>query len=217
MSIVYISGQAYPELHSYLKSAGHKVVTVPENSYLETAINSHPDLVMCKMGSLPNSPVIFSNSAPRGGYPDNAAFCAVATGKYLIHRLDITSHLILSKAKEMGFKLIDVRQGYAKCSCVAVDDNSIITADRGIATVLSKYDDIHVLLITPGYVELPGYKYGFMGGASGRVYDEIIFNGSLESHPDGEAIRKFIISRKLKVRDFPGLPLRDIGSIIQAA
>ncbi len=63
-------------------------------------------------------------------------------------------------------------------------------------------------------MELPGYDTGFIGGTSGRVGDEIIFNGDLSAHPDCQAIRQFIEERGLKVRYFSGYPLRDIGSII---
>ncbi len=217
MSTVYVSCQAYTELCQYIKCAGYNVAAVSENPQLEKAVSSHPDLIMCKMGALPNSPIVFSDSVLCGGYPGHAAFCAAVIGKYLIHRLDITSPRILSEAAKIGLNLVNVRQGYAKCSCVVVDSCSIITSDRGIAAALSVYNDVHVLLVSPGYVELPGYKYGFIGGASGRIGSEVIFNGSLESHPDCDAIRAFISSRNLKLKDFPGLPLRDIGSIIQAA
>lgn len=33
----------------------------------------------------------------------------------------------------MGMTLVDVRQGYTKCSTVIVDETSIITYDQGIA------------------------------------------------------------------------------------
>ena len=62
--------------------------------------------------------------------------------------------------------------------------------------------------------ELPGYDTGFLGGTSGRVGDEIVFNGDLSAHPDFEAIKDFIRSRGLQIKYFESYPLRDIGSII---
>jgi hypothetical protein len=94
-----------------------------------------------------------------------------------------------------------------------VDEDSIITYDRGIAKA-AEAAGINVLTVDPGHVELPGYDTGFIGGTSGRVGDEIIFNGDLSAHPDCQAIRQFIEERGLKVRYFSGYPLRDIGSII---
>ena len=106
-----------------------------------------------------------------------------------------------------------MKQGYACCSIVPVDEDSIITADRGIARA-AEAAGIKVLTVEAGHVELPGYDTGFLGGTSGRVGDEILFNGDLSSHPDFEAIKDFIGSRGLKIKYFEGYPLRDIGSII---
>ena len=108
---------------------------------------------------------------------------------------------------------MNVKQGYACCSIVPVDEDSIITADRGIARA-AEAAGIRVLTVEAGHVELPGYDTGFLGGTSGRVGDEIIFNGDLSAHPDFEAIRDFIGSRGLKIKYFESYPLRDIGSII---
>jgi hypothetical protein len=71
-----------------------------------------------------------------------------------------------------------------------------------------------VLMITPGHILLPGYDTGFIGGASGRIGDTVIFNGDLSAHPDSDRIIRFIEDRGLKVRWFPEWPLKDIGSII---
>ncbi|MBR7082213.1 MAG: hypothetical protein IKI49_05895, partial [Oscillospiraceae bacterium] len=130
-----------------------------------------------------------------------------------IHRLDITSPKILKYAQNAGLELINVRQGYTRCSCVVVDDSALITSDSGVAAALSGRRDLEVLKIREGFVALDGFEYGFLGGASGRIGRDVIFNGDLSDHPDGEIIRDFIESRGLAVRTFPWR-LRDIGSII---
>ena len=56
---------------------------------------------------------------------------------------------------------------------------------------------------------------GFIGGCGGRVGDAIVFHGSLDRHPDGAQIRRFIEERGLKCIDFPEFLLTDIGSIIE--
>ena len=117
-------------------------------------------------------------------------------------------------AKSMGLTFIDVPQGYARCSCLPVDETSIITADRGIIGPC-RAAGLSVLEVTPGHVLLPGYTYGFIGGCGGRVGDTIVFHGSLNQHPDGDAIRRFIEERGLACVDFPEFPLTDIGSIIE--
>ncbi|MFR2966829.1 MAG: DUF6873 family GME fold protein [Anaerovoracaceae bacterium] len=60
-----------------------------------------------------------------------------------------------------------------------------------------------------------GYKYGFLGGASGRIGDEIVFNGDLAAHSDYEEIKSFIQERGLRLVYFRQYPLTDIGSIIE--
>jgi hypothetical protein len=70
-----------------------------------------------------------------------------------------------------------VKQGYTKCSLVVVDEKSVITSDMGLAAALQRFE-IDVLLISQGHVALPGLQYGFLGGASGRAGDEILFNGT---------------------------------------
>ena len=74
---------------------------------------------------------------------------------------------------------------------------------------------LDVLPITKAQVLIEGYQYGFLGGASGRVGDEIIFNGDLSQHSDYAAIREFIEKRGLRVVFFRDYPLTDIGSIIE--
>jgi len=131
-----------------------------------------------------------------------------------MHNAKHTDPVILNKAKELGLESIHVKQGYTKCSLVILDDNAAITSDKGLAAALKKYG-IDILLITHGHVNLPGFPYGFLGGASGKVDDEIIFNGNLSAHPDFEKIKDFICQRGLKVTWFEEYPLEDIGSIIQ--
>ncbi len=169
-------------------------------------------------------------------YPDDSKYNAACTGKYLIHRLDITAPEIREYADRHGMVAIDVPQGYAKCSTVIVSEDAIITYDRGIARACEKAAaNLDVLLIEPGHVDLPGMPskepvsmtcdrsvtenmkgkdQGFLGGASGRVYDEIIFNGDLSRHPDFLSVKGFIEDRGLKCVWVPGKPLVDIGSIV---
>ena len=110
--------------------------------------------------------------------------------------------------------MIGCRQGYTKCSTVVVDSRSLITADQGIAAACSKAEDLDVLLVQEGHVALEGYDTGFIGGASGRVGDEIIFNGDLSAHPDFQKIKDFIEERGLECKWLPEYPLTDIGTIM---
>jgi hypothetical protein len=216
MSDIYLSPLAGKPLKAYLESCGHNLIFVKDESQLPLGMRTHPDLKVCKIGALPGSGVILSDAPTKPDYPEDAAFCAVILEGYLIHRLDITAPNILKYGMEQNFQFIDVRQGYTKCSTVVVDDRSVITSDPGIIKALSPFPDISVLAVTSGYVTLTGFPYGFLGGASGRVGNEIIFNGDLSKHPDFTRICEFIKRRGLAVRYFTEYELEDIGSIIEA-
>ncbi len=214
MSAVILSHAAFPELKEYLLSLGHTLKLLEDDPRFGPGVKAHADLRYCKLG--PRGPVLSHRSPPlTSAYPDNAAMCAVVLDGFLIHRLDSTAAEILEYCRERGLRPLNVRQGYARCSCVPVDGKSLITPDPGIYGALSQVPELSVLKIREGHVRLPGYPWGFLGGASGRVGDEIVFNGDLSVHPDFPLIRDFIASRGLGVRFFPGRELTDIGSIIE--
>ena len=213
MNKFYISARANRVLIEYLSGCGYAICMVPKLTQLDPAIADHPDLVFCGLG--PGKPVLHGKiSAVRSPYPSDVPYNACCTGKYFIHNLKYTAPELLHMAKSMGLTFIDVPQGYARCSCLPVDETSIITADRGIIGPC-RAAGLSVLEVTPGHVLLPGYTYGFIGGCGGRVGDAIVFHGSLNEHPDGDAIRRFIEERGLKCIDFPEFLLTDIGSIIE--
>ncbi len=146
-------------------------------------------------------------------YPHDIAYNAACTGRYFIHNLKYTAPELIRAVRDTGMRMIDVKQGYSKCSTVIVDEQSVITYDRGIASAC-RDAGMDVLTVRPGHVLLPGYNTGFIGGASGRIGDTILFYGDLSAHPDFEAIAAFIRSRGLEPKWFEEWPLTDIGSII---
>ena len=147
-------------------------------------------------------------------YPEDIAFNAACTGKYFIHNLSYTDEKLLLAAKAMDMTLVNVRQGYTKCSTAVIDETSLITYDKGIVKACGKYPELDVLEITPGHIVLDGYDTGFIGGTCGRIGDEIVFHGDLSSHPDFEPVKAFIEKRNLGIKWFPDFPLTDIGSIL---
>ena len=110
-----------------------------------------------------------------------------------------------------GMRPVWIRQGYARCSCCVVDEKSLITADRGIASACEAAG-LQVLLISPGFVALPGFAYGFVGGASFFVSEKsIAFTGSLQGHPYGDRILRFLDARGVTAQPLSAGPLVDIG------
>lgn len=210
MSRVYISELASPELIEYLLSEGHEVKRVEPADNVDSAISCHPDILFCH---LRDGVVFYGNPGLLGNkYPADVLYNACSTGKYFIHNLKHTSPELLAAADELGLIKVHVPQGYARCSALPVDEDSIITYDRGIAASCS---DMDVLLINPGHIILPGYSAGFIGGTGGRIGNTIVFNGNLSAHPDFEIIKDFIESRGLECVWTTDIPLTDIGSIIE--
>jgi hypothetical protein len=206
MRKAYISILAYPETKKWLRSREYELEEFPEGEHPYPAVSSHPDMYMTNGGGK----LIMAGKDEKRRY---LGYNCVFLDKYLIHNLKLTAPKVMEAADSLGLEKIHVNQGYTKCSCAVVDGRSVITADEGICSVLRRYPDIDVLKIRAGHVVLPGFEYGFLGGASGRAGDTVLFNGDLGLHPDGGEIRRFIADRGFEVADFKGRELMDIGTI----
>jgi len=160
---------------------------------------------------------IFYGNAEQLGfeYPDNVKFNAVVMGNYFIHNTHFTSPDLLNEAKRLEKKIINVEQGYTKCNMAVINDSTAITSDKGIAKALES-TGIDLLVIEPGHVRLRGQSSGFIGGASGRVGNEMIFHGNLSAHPDFDRIVDFLKKYQCNFKYFEEFELEDIGSIIEA-
>lgn len=158
--------------------------------------------------------VIYGKNELKRKYPDNIAFNVAKVGEKILHNFCYTDTILLDELTLKGYQLINVKQGYTKCSVVVLDDNSIITSDPGIAKMACQYN-VEVLLISSGYVNLPGLNYGFMGGACGVIKGEgiVVFNGDINLHPDAGKIDKFISAKGMKSISLSQNKLMDVGSI----
>ncbi|MBQ1847556.1 MAG: hypothetical protein II135_06085, partial [Clostridia bacterium] len=115
------------------------------------------------------------------------------------------SGYIIRQAKSF----VNVNQGYAHCSTL-IAGGCAVTSDEGIYGALTK-NGADALLIRPGYIALPGYDHGFIGGASFAYRRTVYFFGSLSHHPDGESVRNFISSHGYGVAELSDGPLTDLG------
>lgn len=145
-------------------------------------------------------------------YPNDVALNSVRIGDYLICNMKYTNKFVLASVKKDN--IIDIPQGYAKCSTLIVDQDSIITADTIIA---KKFQDIgkNALLIRQGGVRLDGHDYGFIGGAGVKLSkDKLYLTGKLSSHKDCDIIREFINKRNIEIIEGSYEQLIDVGSMI---
>ncbi len=182
--------------------------------------------------------IVFNMGGIGYEYPDNVPYNAVVTDRFLIHNTELTSHEVLERARFAGLQIINVKQGYTRCSCLPVGSKAFITADEGIAKSLRAWNElirseaasaaadgdeeeaaslmndmIDILLVRQGYVHLEGFDHGFIGGTAGAVGKKIYFNGDLTEHPDSDIIVRFIEDHGYEPVWFADEPLTDIGSI----
>jgi len=223
---VIIDSRMYKESKSLLINMGYQLYEIPENDFFEKPVCAHPDMHLFCMDKIYASSFVynlftFENSVPTGreqsaavyDYPNNVFLNCAKVGKNIICNKKYASPDIIANAEISGYNIINVKQGYAKCSTCVVSDNAVITEDDGILKACIN-NGIDALKISKGYVKLDGYDYGFIGGASGLIEDKLLaFNGDLNSHPDANKIIDFCSSYGVDVISLCNLPLYDVGSI----
>ena len=224
MSIIWISDRYTEDLKRALAAGVHEIAPVRPCEAVSEPISMHADIFLCKLGTELKSPVFHGNADLLGAqYPADVLYNAVVTERFMICNIKTVCKDIIDATKYIypDIKIINVKQGYTKCNMVVLDDSHFITEDAGIAKAIADLaekehlEGLECLLVRPGYVKLPGYDRGFIGGASGRIGNDIWFNGDISQHPDFDRIKAFIDKCGLGLRYLPGAELTDIGSIIE--
>ena len=146
-------------------------------------------------------------------YPNDVGLNCVIIGKYLIGREESIDKTLLEFCDKEIIEIINVKQGYSKCSICIVNENSIITEDESIySTLKNKFD---VLKIESGSVSLNGYNYGFFGGCCGLIDKNLLaINGDIKLHKNHIQIVSFLRERKVDVFSVKSGFLEDVGSIM---
>ncbi len=211
-----------------LHSAGFRTIPAPLTCLVDLPLSGHPDIQMFMHGRNlfvhPGIDQSFLRTVERyvniiqcqtplnNVYPGDIAYNIACTGRFAIHRTKSTEQKILEYFKQNDIGIVETKQGYTKCSTMIVDDHSIITSDRSIHTA-SKRAGLDALLISSRHIDLPGYSYGFIGGASGKFMNRIYLTGSIDNHPDCGRIIEFIESKGLQISILSDQKIIDGGSI----
>ncbi len=227
---IYIVDNRYYD--AFCQTLGKGLTVLPSATCLalDEPVSAHPDMVLfsAEKGSLICAKEVYEyylkmlspfginlvqgTSVLRRDYPKDIAYNVLNTVVGAFARFDSTDKQIIDLLDQMKIRKISVRQGYARCASVTFGD-ALISADYAIVKA-GKEAGLDPLFITLGSVSLPGYDYGFLGGASGILGgDTVAFFGDLSTHPDGEKIRDFIIKKGFFVKEVAGQPLLDIGTI----
>lgn len=213
-----------------LLSRGYNLLICPPSHLLYDAVCGHPDMLLHISGNnivvhknmdsefihklaLQEYKIYKSNSTLKMEYPSNICLNSLSIRNLFVHFIKFTDTNLLSIVKDK--KLINVKQGYTKCSTCIVNDNAIITSDVSISKALS-LQKIDVLLIPPGDILLPGLNYGFIGGATGLIEDNVLaFYGHLDHYLYGKEVLAFLKKHKVEPAFLRDGKLIDRGSIFR--
>lgn len=219
------------EEKNHLINLGFEIITVPKSPMLYEAINGHVDIQLNiinkkeksiiinkdlpinfkKLLSKNNINYINSSKTLSKTYPGNIFLNGLSLDNFFIHNLKYTDPILLSTSKNK--ELIDVKQGYTKCSILPLRDKVIITSDAGIERTLRNYN-FDILLIPPGDILLPGLNYGFIGGVGGMINDNsMAFFGDLSKYEFGNEVKKFLFKYDIKPLYLSKSKLIDRGSL----
>lgn len=70
-------------------------------------------------------------------------------------------------------------------------------------------------MIQPGFIKLPGYDAGFIGGSAVKLSKDILaFTGHLNAHPEKKQICNYIQARGITIEYLTEEPCFDVGSMI---
>jgi len=221
-----------------LLSFGFNLISTEKVTSLYDAVDGHPDLQFFLIGNkliahkdLSENQmkllqklevtVRLGNSSLTLPYPKNIPYNALLTPDLMMHRLDATDSVVLDEIRELKktkeITLVNVRQGYSRCSCAYVGNNSYITEDVVMAKKLISLGK-DVFYRKHSNVYLKGFDFGFIGGAisliSGNDDEIVVISGSLDFYFYGKELKVFLAQRSIRYECLSEGKLMDRGSII---
>jgi len=228
VTVAAISTQAGESIQK-LNELGIKTIEIKPYNVLPEPVNYHADLQILHLG---NDFILYQNEhlcigeselkfnfkkihqSAGNRYPDDVRLNCAIIGKKIICNVNTIAREVLEFAELNGLTVINVNQGYTKCSICVVNENAIITDDESTFTAAGNFFN-DTLFISKGSIGLKGYGYGFIGGCCGKIDENIIaFNGAIESHKDYKKILDFLNRNSVEIIELNNKPLYDIGGIL---
>lgn len=224
-----VCGSLNKTVFDFFDKRNVKAFKIDEVDGVDNAISFHTDIAVLHMGD--NNVILdkrqmrlarelqdygfnihFTKDEIKGEYPFDVKLNFAITNDYVIGNEKFADDLV---EDIIGNKtLISVKQGYAKCSVLIVDEKAIVTDDISIHNKVQNFG-IDSLLIEKGDVTLLGHEYGFIGGASGKISkQEVVFFGDITKHRNFNEISDFLNKYGCKLIYFKSFPLTDFGGII---
>lgn len=230
LSYILCASNIPSDIYNSLCLYAKRVVKLPPFELLPKPVATHPDMIVFDTGDTlilhkeyfaqserlffeiaenTNRKIVLSDEIIRPEYPYDIRYNFLKIGEKVFGNAKYASSEIAKR-----YNIINVKQGYARCSCCKIGENAIITADKGIARKVTE-QGIDALLISNGNIALFRYNYGFIGGASANVGpNEVLFFGNIALHPDYEKIKDFANKHNVALVSASDRMLYDYGGII---
>ena len=236
MKKVIIDNRMRSEEKNKLKSLGYKIIELNSSESVYQEISSHTDIFCTKIRNNlivePSQYQLINNNFQRdtniikgktklkNTYPEDVGYNVCIIGSYAIHNFKYTDKRVKKILEKENYNLINVNQGYTKCSIAVIDDRSLITADKGLYKELMKYNfdilfinyKLNIKLINEGEFSTMD---GFIGGAISRIGNNVFISGDLNKIDKNNQIKNFIKKRDLNIISLSDLDVIDYGGIIE--
>ncbi len=216
-----------PERMKLQLSNYYEVVLFSAKGLVESSLDGHPDIFISKLPEqyiiAPNTPkqiielFISSNTKWILGkktvgfsYPDIASYNISISENYLLCNLKICEKSILEQLTNQ--KIINVKQGFCRCSTLALKNDIFITSDSGIYKTLQK-NNVKSYFFSPDSIRLDGYKNGLLGGCLGIDEDKnrIILAGNLDYFGKGNLLKSLFQELDYQILELEDCQLMDVG------
>lgn len=224
-----VCGTHDEKILEFFKSQNINVIPITANRTIDFSVSGHADMaaihlggnkiltdksqtVLCETLSNQGMEVILTENPVSGDYPDDIGLNFALFGDFAVGNFRYADKKLLDCTENKT--RINVKQGYAKCSVLVVNEKAVITDDESIYRKAVE-KGIDCLLISKGDISLEGHEYGFIGGASGKISNStVVFFGNVEKHCNFNEIRLFLEKNGCDFRCTDSGKLRDIGGII---
>lgn len=223
MKTVVMSSE-YPQFYSELSAKGYNIILSKNIDTFYSPEQYHADMQLLKLHeqifTLRECDYGIKSAIPcekpaGKRYPDNILLNCLLIDNKLYGKESAIDDSVKRFCKEHQIEIVNVNQGYARCSTLLVNNKAAVTADKSIQKALET-NGVEVLRISEGSIRLKGCNYGFIGGASGRIDNIIFFFGNIKEHPDYEKIKMFCEKYNSKIEILcENMPLTDIGGIVE--
>lgn len=228
----FIDYRTSDEEINILQNLNINTIKVPRSSLVYPAIDGHVDIQLNILTNSSNHIIVHKNictdfietldslnishiqsaNSLSDKYPGNISLNALITKTHFIHNTKYTDPNLLSS--QSNKKIINVSQGYTKCSVLPISDTAFITSDLGICKSLI-HEGFDVLLIPPGDISLPSLDYGFIGGTGGMISSNTLaLFGDLNSFKYGDEVKSFLYKHEIEYISLRKGKLIDRGSLL---